>query len=356
LQENKVFATQQNPQGGHMQACNLLNSSSVSVTQPNCQNRRHLSVVPKLPDHKESPQDLFDRIYRAPEKHIDATFRGWSKKIKIVFCRGFAAHTIGGIGISYYDDVIKILNADPRFTRNHISIAESMPFQTCEYNAHLLFAHLHRNTKPSDDVVIFSHSHGCNTVAKLITDYPEMVSRIKLWLPTQAAFMGSSLADLSKIPLIGRPIHWICGKMMNFLGGSSEVIEDLSPKVRESFWQTHAATLRERTQHMEILSYTSAIDSWHRMLPGIRLTSMCSNMLFYTGAVLKLQTGERNDGLVPLSSQRFPGRPHIEIPDVDHFGPIGKTPQIDLKWLTLAQFAFAFERLRTYTPVQSLAA
>ena len=182
---------------------------------------------------------------------------------------------------------------------------------TIESNARSLRQHLIGH---DDRVFIVSHSKGgLDTLELLLHSDAELVGRIAGWLPHQAPFGGSPVAD--RVAQID-PVRRTAESLLNFFGGSGGSLHDLRTDVRAHYMRHHAAAVRQIVRRVPTLAVTTAVDEEH---PAREHTTAT-----YPTLVWMREQGIRSDGIVPTHSMILPETPYVVLAPVDHTGMVSK--------------------------------
>ena len=206
---------------------------------------------------------------------------------------------------------------------------------TIENNAEALRQHLTGN---DDRVFIVSHSKGgLDTLELLLHSDAHLIGRIAGWLPHQAPFAGSPLAD--RVAEID-PVRRTAESLLNLFGGSGGSLHDLRTDVRADYMTRHADDVRRVLQKVPTLAVTTAVDEEHSARDHTTAT--------YPTLVWMREQGIRSDGIVPTHSAILPHAPYVVLAPVDHTGMVsrgaGAMSFRDRVFLTQALIALLLDR------------
>ena len=195
-------------------------------------------------------------------------------------------------------------------------------------NARIVYDTVKSVTEP---VLFFSHSRGCEDVLGALVTYPELRKVVRGWISLQGLFSGSPLSDyLERFKLDG-----IYGDFLKSLGGSKDVIHELSTRHSKSYLKKVDSEIRELCNLFPVLTVGT-------YLP-LRIQFRSDSFLRPTRDLLSL-CGYKNDGIVNSESSLLPYSRRIVLKDLDHIETVIRNPyrQVDRTKLTRALFSQLF--------------
>ncbi len=180
--------------------------------------------------------------------------------------------------------------------------------QSFKHNARVIARAVEASAKP---VILLTHSKGGLDALEMLISRPDLRSRVSGWIPVQAPFRGSPLAEL---PLASR-----APALLDWIGGTREAADAMSPQRSRAYFVRHRRVIGKILRGLPIIAYAS---STRKMAPDwLRLVNPPLAWLLDGAARL----GGPGDGLVPARSAVLPGMSYVVADGVDHFMPFVAT-------------------------------
>lgn len=169
------------------------------------------------------------------------------------------------------------------------------------------------------EVFIVTHSKGgLDTLHALIED-PALRSAVGAFVPVQAPFYGSPVADLGWATSRGQ---WISDKVVRLRKGKLDAIHDLTTTRRLAYMREHSDDIAEIVSRIPILSIATTLDQPRSLgAHAVRLAPTTRWMQ---------SLGFSNDGLVAVASTVLPGAPYASFDGWMHSEPEYELPGLDL--------------------------
>lgn len=254
----------------------------------------------------------FNVAWNSIDSYYDAELILRLQQYKIIFVPGFFANHIIDVGQAlggaryrigeYFDEQMKFLkNEGIECERLRVnSEAEA------ELNAPLVAAAIRSADKP---VLIISHSKGgLDTLEALIRD-TSLLAKVKGWVPMQAPFEGTPVADFVDSNEVLNPIAIT---LLQALGGTKNVLHSLRQTTRDEYLERNSNAIQMILNKVPTLSFSSWKASGSNPF-DTPFAPIRDAMEYY---------GISNDGLVPWESQILRGSSYVGVPDVDHLIPV----------------------------------
>lgn len=192
-----------------------------------------------------------------------------------------------------------------RWLRGQGVRVERVPVQTestPEENAARVAAALRRSDRP---VIVFTHSKGGLDTLEALRENPDLHGKVWGWVPQQAPFRGSPIADFFwQNSVLRRASGWALEK----LGGGVSSLLSLTTWVRGDYMRRHADELRAIVARIPTVSFASFIEK----------RKLRHDTLFRLMRDRMERVGHKNDGLVPVESTILPGADHAVVDGLDH--------------------------------------
>lgn len=155
--------------------------------------------------------------------------------------------------------------------------------------------------------ILLTHSKGSIDAMDAFLRYPEIRSRIVMWLSMQAPFWGTPVAEffLDK-ECLDEPLK----RIMKFLGGSIESIYSMSFFERSPYMYEHSVEIGDLISEIPTLSVSTT-------KPDVKWNWDTRFEPYFRDYLWK--RGLENDGLIPWQSAVLPGTNYVKIEGLDHF-------------------------------------
>lgn len=243
---------------------------------------------------------------------------GRLRSYKILFVPGFLSDVVIAAGSyslmekikagQYFDEQLAWMKEAGIDAERVVIESEESP----KHNASVIAAAVRAAGKP---VIIVSHSKGgLDTLEALVSD-AGLPERIRGWIPIQAPFLGSPVAD----DIVGRAfLRGPAFALMRSLEGSEKSLVSMTAPFRAAYYERH------RDRISELLGPRSPTRI-------ICFASWQENEPFRIDTFLELsrdamaKRGIENDGLVPWKSAILPGCAYAAVSGIDHAVPVMAT-------------------------------
>jgi len=174
------------------------------------------------------------------------------------------------------------------------------------HNAAKVAAEIRKSEKP---VIIISHSDGGMYALQALTENPELASKVRGFVPLQAPFLGTPVAEYVKN---NKVFSSVMASLLGHFGGTLDSLASMTPTERAGFHETNRRVLNGLVSGVNVISFATWKAEEHGKL----------DTLLEIPRDLMLKKGIDNDGLTPTESSILPGSDYVKLEGVDHIMPV----------------------------------